>query len=276
MTQVAPDTEDSQRLDLAKAARLQLALSAAGARLSDLLQDPDPDLPRTALKNPHLNQEHLLELLKRRNLSEQLIGSIQRLPLAAGSRRVKIALAAHPSTPPPVLTALLPQLFLFELIAVMQFPGVSPDQKLAAERAILQRLPETELGNKIALARRASPALLEALLREGEPRLVAAVLANPRLKESGVLAFLKCPAATAETISAVARHPQWGNRPNLKTALLRNRKTPNIWFTLFLPTLRTSDLRTLQGSHLSEEQLAEVRQELEKRTGQRRSPAESR
>ena len=261
-----PQAPHPDRLDLAKAVQLRLALQADGEQLFALLRDPDPDLIRSLLKNPNLGEAHLLALLKRRNLSEQLIKTMHRLPTAAASRRLMIALAGHPNTPASVLSALLPQLFLFELVTVMQLPGVSPDHKIAAERAILKRLPETELGNKITLARRGSPALLEALLREGEPRLVAAVLENPRLKESGVLAFLKAPAATAETISAVGRHPVWGNRPNLRFAMLRNRKTPLIWFTLYLPTLSSSELKNLTGSQgLTPDQLSAVRQELAER-----------
>ena len=253
-------------LDTAKAARLRSALNAGADELFGLLQDPDPDLIRCVLKNPHLSEEHLLALLKRRSLPEQLIRTVHRGALVAGSRRLKIALAAHPNTPGAVLASLLPQLFLFELVTVMQLPGTSPDQKLAAERAILKRLPETELGNKITLARRGSPALLEALLREGEPRLVSCVLANQALKEAGVLSFLNSPAATAETISEVGRHARWGARPNLRFAMLRNRKTPAVWFTLFLPTLGNSELKNLTGSKgLAADQLAAVQQELEKR-----------
>lgn len=259
----APNLPHPDRLDLAKAARLRLALQADGEQLFALLRDPDPDLTRSVLKNPNLGEAHLLALLQRRNLPEQLIKTMHRLPAAAASRRLMIALAGHPNTPASVLSALLPQLFLFELVTVMQLPGVSPDHKIAAERAILKRLPETELGNKITLARRGTPALLEALMREGEPRLVEAVLANPRIKESGVLAFLKAPAATAETISAVGRHQVWGNRPNLRVAMLRNRKTPLIWFTLYLPTLSSSELKNLAGSQgLTPDQLLAVRQEL--------------
>ena len=257
---------EPEKLDPARAARLGLALRADGQTLFALFQDPDPDLIRSALSNPQLGEEHLLALLKRRNLPEQLIVTIHRK--APGSRRLKIALAGHPNTPPPVLSALLPQLLLFELVTVLQLPGGAPDQKLAVERAIAKRLPETELGSKITLARRGSPALLEALLKDGEPRLVDAVLANPRLKEPGLLCFLRCAAATAETISAVGRHPLWGSRPNLRFAMLRNRKTPMVWFTLFLPSLATRELKNLLGSQgLSADQRSEVRQELGKRLG---------
>ena len=264
-TQPAPPAA-SDRLDPAKAARLRQALEADAEKLFTLLQDPDPDLMRSVLRNPNLGEEHLLTLLKRRDLTEQLIKIVQRLTPVAGSRRLKVALAGHPSTPASILSGLLPQLFLFELVTVMQLPGVSQDQKVAAERAILKRLPETELGNKITLARRGSPALLEALLKEGEPRLVEAVLANPRLKESAVLAFLKSPAAGAETISAVGRHPLWGSRPNLRFAMLRNRKTPAIWFTLLLPKLSNSELKALSSSSgLTPQQTTTLRQELKRR-----------
>lgn len=264
-TQSTPPAS-SDRLDLAKAARLRQALETDAEKLFTLLQDPDPDLMRSVLRNPNLGEEHLLALLKRRDLTEQLIKTMQRLPPVAGSRRLKVALAGHPNTPASILSGLLPQLFLFELVTVMQLPGVSQDQKVAAERAILKRLPETELGNKITLARRGSPALLEALLKEGEPRLVEAVLANPRLKESAVLAFLKSPTAGAETISAVGRHPLWGSRPNLRFAMLRNRKTPAIWFTLLLPKLSNSELKALSTSPgLTPQQTAALRQELKRR-----------
>lgn len=256
----------ADHLDLAKAIRLRQALDAGGDQLFTLLQDPDPDLIRSVLRNPNLGEEHLLALLRRRSLPEQLIKTVHRLA-PAGSRRLMMALAGHPQTPASILSELLPQLFLFELVTVMQIPGVGQDQKVAAERAILKRLPETELGNKITLARRGSPALLEALLKEGEPRLVDAVLANPKLRESSVLAFLKSPAAGAETISAVGRHPIWGSRPNLRFAMLRNRKTPAIWFTMLLPRLSNSELKNLSVSPgLAPHQLAALRQESERRS----------
>jgi hypothetical protein len=263
----AQERSTHEKLDIAKAARLRLALTAEGEELFDLIQDPDPDVLRSVFRNPHLSEQHLLSLMKRRDLSEQVLRAIQRSPAGASSRRVKVALASHPNTPAAVLSPLLPQMFLFELVAVMQLSGVGADQKLAAERAIIKRLPETELGNKMTLARLGSPGVLEALLKTGEPRLAEVVLANPKLKEAGVLAFLNSATATAETISAVGRHQRWGGRPNLRFAMLRNRKTPRIWFTLFLPGLPSSQVKDLMMSkQLTAEQLQEVREELQKRS----------
>ena len=113
--------------------------------------------------------------------------------------------------------------------------------------------------------------MLEALLGEGEARLVEAVLANPGLGEPNLLAFLRSPTASADTISAVARHPRWGVRPKLRLAALRNRNTPAVWFTLFLPVLGTGEVKGLLSSKgLGARQLAALQEELEKRDGSSR------
>lgn len=261
-----PEFSGEYKLDAARAGKLLLALTAEGDELSGMLCDADPELIRSTLKNPHLSEAHLLALLKRQNLPEGLMRTIYRVPQLAGSRRLKVALAGHPATPAPILAEILAQLRLFELAEVLRLPGAPPDHKSAAQQAILKRLPDTELGTKISLARRGSAAVLEALLADGTPRLVAAVLANPGISEANLLAFLRSPAATAETISAVARHPRWGVRPKLRSAALRNRKTPAVWFTLFLPSLGSAEVKALLGSRgLGPRQLEAVQEELGKR-----------
>ena len=243
-----------------------LALKAEGDELTGLLREADPDLIRSALKNPHLGERQLLALLKRPGLPEGVIRTIYRVPQLAASSRLKIALAAHPATPPPLLAELLAQLRLLELVDVQRLPGAAPDHKAAAQQAILKRLPDTELGIKITLARRGAAAVLEALLAEGEPRLVDAVLANPALSEASLLALLRGPTASAETISAIARHPRWGVRPKLRLAALRNRTTPAIWFTLFLPALGTAEVRALADvKGLAPRQREALQEELAKR-----------
>src|SRR5690348_7575932 len=81
--------------DLAQAERLVRVRSADAGELSVLLCNADADLIRSALSNPKLNDLHLVALLKRPNLPEGVLRAIHRTPQAAGSRRVKIALAGH-------------------------------------------------------------------------------------------------------------------------------------------------------------------------------------
>lgn len=228
--------------------RLRNALTAGGDELFAVIQDPAPEVLQALLKNPSLGENHLLALLKRPDLAEDLLVSIYKHPIAGSSHSVKVALVHHPAMPAPQLMALLPHLYVMELATLCALPQATADQRLAAERAIIQRLPATPLGYRITLARRGTAAVVEALLKEGEQRLLEACLDNPRLKEGAVYQYLKSGSATADGISAVARHPRWQGRQNLRLAILDNPRTPTVWHTLLLPALPVAELKRLAAS----------------------------
>ena len=260
------ETPQPRRIDAEVGKRLHRALTASGDELFQVLLDPDRQIARTALKNPHLNEDHLLALLKRRDLDEDLLKIIYQLEAAKSSHRLKIALVKNPNTPGSIVLALLSHLHLFELVDLCMIPGVTPDQKFAAERAILQRLPTTELGNKMTIARRATATVVGEILKGGEVRLVQICLDSPRLREVAILQFINGAHSSAETISIIARHPKWRLRPNLRLAILKNRRTPSIWFTLFLPQMRSPDVQNLLVSkRLNPAQKKLVQDELKKR-----------
>ena len=262
------DKPELQKLDPDLARRLQMALTAGNEELFQVVTDPSPEVLRAALKNRNLNEEHLLALLKRVDLTEDLLRAIYQYEQQNQGRQLKKALVRNPNTPGPITLSLLPHLYLFELVDLCFMPGVTPDQKIAAERTIIQRLPEIELGNKMTLSRRATADVVGAILKEGDSRLVTACLNNPRLKEVSVLQFINSARARADAISTIARHGKWKSRPNLRMAMLKNRNTPDIWFTLFLPQLKTSELNNLLVSRrLKPSQKKLVQGELKKRGG---------
>jgi hypothetical protein len=161
----------------------------------------------------------------------------------------------------------LTQLNIFDLVKICQIPGISPDNRMAAERSIIQRLPGQPLGNKLTLARRGTSAVVESLLREGVPPLVEACLDNPHLKEGSVHQFITAYTSTAETISMVARSGRWKGRPNIRLAILKNPRTPAIWFTMFLPGMPQNTIRELLSvPRLTFAQKELVRQALGRRT----------
>lgn len=241
-------SEVTTPLDSELARRLHRALTTDRDGIAHLLNDPSMEVIRTLLKNSLLDEGHLTLLLKRRDLAEDLLAAIAGHPLAAGSHNLTVALVHHPATPANLIPTLMPHLYLFELLTVCFLPGVTPDQRVAAERAILQRLPAVPLGSRITLARRATADVLEALLLGGNEQVSAACLDNPRLRESSLFRFLSGPGADAGTISAIARHPRWKNRPNLRLAILKNSRTPLIWFTVMLPVLPLVEVRNLRVS----------------------------
>jgi hypothetical protein len=235
-------------LDLKLSQRLHQALTAGKDELYTILGNPVMEVLAATLKNPSFDMSHMLVLLKRRDLSEDLLKVISRQERFGNSHEFLAALARQPNLNAAQLANILPRLYLFELAALCYAPGVTPDQKFAAERAIIQRLPTTPLGNKLTLARRGTAAITEVLIREGDPRLIGACLDSPHLKEAAVFAFLNSHNATAETISMVARHPRWKLRPNLRLAILKNHRTPDIWLTMFLPQLPLGDVKGLLSS----------------------------
>jgi hypothetical protein len=260
--------ENAQKgtLDPSLSRRLYRALTAGNDELYQVMEDLSMEVLETALKNPVFHENHLLALLKRRDLSEDLLRAVSRLPMVGENHKLKVAVVRNPCASAQVTMALLPHLQLFELVDICSLPGVTQDQKLAVERAIIQRLPATPLGNKITLARRSTSAVVEAVVREGDPRSMEACLDNPHLKEAAIFRFLNGPNATAEGISIVARHPRWKGRINLQLAILKNPKTPDVWFTLFLPHMSANDIKCILASRrIGYSQKKQVQEELQRR-----------
>jgi hypothetical protein len=249
---------------------IQKALSAGKDELFQVMQEQSAGVLLATLRNPSIDEHHLLALFKRRGLPAELFNAFQAGNHLVEAYPVKFVLACHPETPAPVALALLPQLHLFDLLKVCTIPGIGHDQRLAAERAIIQRLSAQPLGNKLTLARRATAAVVEALLREGLPPVVEACLDNPRLKEGALYQFINSSTSTAETISMVARNGRWKGRPNIRVAILKNPRTPAVWFTLFLPELPPASLRELLATpRLTAAQKELVRQALAGKGGAR-------
>jgi len=231
-----------------QAARLQAALTANAEELFQLVLSPHPEVLTALLRNPQFKEEHILALLKRKDLSEDLIKAIFQRRANKLSHNLRLALAKNPATSGNLVRSILPHLRLFELVDLCFLPGSGGDLRVAAEREIIVRLPTAPLGNKLTLARRATSTVVAELLQEGDAQLVDVCLNSPRLREAAVFKFINGSRSNAENLSQVARNSRWSQRPNLRMALLKNRRTPVIWFTLWLPKLRAGELRQLAGS----------------------------
>ena len=232
---------------LNRADELLEALTADKDRLFGIIRNSRDEVLLAALRNPSLDHQHLLTLLKRRELGV-VISAIYSGKRLIETYSVKFALVAHPDTPPHIAQTLLPLLYIFDLLKLCHIPGVSADIHLAAERKIAQQIPTQPLGNKLTLARRGTAAILDALLREGLQVVLEACLDNPHLKEGSLHQFLASSHATAENVSIVARNSRWKSRPNIRLAILKNPRTPLIWFTILLPGLPDATLRDLLAS----------------------------
>lgn len=103
------------------------------------------------------------------------------------------------------------------------------------------------LGHRKAAARGLRGPLLDRILRDPDPRVVAEVLRNPRLRESEVLAIASRRPCPAEVFHLLARAEAWVCRPAVRRAVALNPCAPLALAVALLPTLTAPELADLAG-----------------------------
>jgi hypothetical protein len=211
-----------------------------------------------------LTEDLALAELKSPDLSPEAIEQISRAAAGMKSRKVRIALAAHPHTPRRISLRLIRELYTFELMQFALTPGPAADLKRVAEELLLSRLNAVTLGERISLARRSSTAIAGALLLDKEQRVWQPALENARLTEAAVVKALQRTTATPAFVEAISHHPKWSLRNETQIALLRNAHTPMakaIEFARRIPPRQLRDI--LHTSRLPEKIKSYLRKEKE-------------
>jgi hypothetical protein len=227
---------------------------------------PLPSESRTSSPSPSdaepLSEDLVLALLKRTNL---LARDIEQLAKSAAllTRKVRLALAAHPRTPRRLALRLIRKLYTFDLMHFSQSPAAAADLKRAADELLVARLTSISLGERISLARRSSTLVAAALLHDKESRVWQTAMESPRLTEAAVVKALQKPDTAPTFVAAVCHHPKWSVRPEVRFALLRHPHTPlarAIEFARHLPPAQLRDV--LHASRLPEPTKAYLREDL--------------
>jgi hypothetical protein len=198
-----------------------------------------------AARNAALGVGELLLLLRNREAPAPLLQAIGRDRGWAGSYRVKRALALHPRTPLVLGRDLVRHLFWKELVELSVAPHVNPAVRRLAERYLKERLDAMALGERIALARRASRGLIGSLCGCDEEPVLRALLGNPCLVEADAVMVASSDEAPRALLAHLAEHPKWGMRRDVFLALARNERTPVPAALRILHRLGTRELREL-------------------------------
>ena len=207
-----------------------------------------------------------LSVLKNRDLAATDLEQIFKNDGAMKSRKVRIALAAHPRTPRRIALRIIRELYTGDLLRFTLLPAAAADLKRVAEELLVARVASITLGERISLARRSSTMVTGALLLDKEPQVWKTALENPRLTEVAVARSLHRANSSAALVEAVCRHPKWSLRHEIRIALLRNAHTPMARALEFARHLPPPILRdVLHASHLPEKVKEYLRKELQKR-----------
>jgi hypothetical protein len=223
---------------------------------------PEPASANLEAADPALTADLALAAIKDRNLSSKAIEEISRNAAVMKSRKVRVAVAAHPRAPRRIALRLIRELYTFDLMQFSLIPAVAADLKRVADELLVARLASVTLGERIALARRSSAMVAAALLLDKESRVWQTTLENARLSEAAIVKALLRPAATPAFVKAVCHHAKWSVRPEIRMALLRNEYTPlarALEFARRLPPAQLRDI--LHASRLPEKIKSYLRKE---------------
>lgn len=226
------------------------ALTASTEELSAMVHHPDGEVLRAVLRNPALNEAHLLLLLERRDLPGEIIEEVARNRMLLRKYRIKRTIVLHPHVPRLVCLRLLRDLYLMDLVQFALSVSAQAELKIKAEEQLLARLPQLPLGQKVTLARRGPGRIAATLLAEGHPLILDAVLDNPYLNEGHLLKVLSREKLPEAVIVAVARHRRWSVFYNVRIAIVRHPRSPLGVVLGFLPHLTLADLRDLAAPGL--------------------------
>lgn len=222
-----------------------LASQCSGAEMSQFLYSSDAGVLNALLANPHFGEREALLMLNRRDLPSSVVEGLASLRPILSSYGVKRALTKHPNTPLRTALGQLKFLYLFDLVSVSLQPGLSAEVKRASEELILAQVPKLAVGQRITLAKRGSARLAASLLKGENIQIIQAVLDNPYLTEAVLLPVLNRSDCTPRILEAIASHPRWGLRYDIRLALLRSSSLPLARALAILPELKPQDARAM-------------------------------
>lgn len=120
------------------------------------------------------------------------------------------------------------------------------------------RLRNQSQMEKILLAVKADRQDRMILLNDSDPRVLMAVLRNPRLTVDEVVRLAKSSSLTYHVAELIMKTAQWMSSVDVRLALVHNAKTPQQFALRILPTLPESEIRAIAkaGTNMALKQAA--------------------
>jgi hypothetical protein len=140
---------------------------------------------------------------------------------------------------------LVGSLYWRDLAEVAATPRIMAAVRSRAESQLRDGLPDMRLGDRVTLARLATPSLLPLLLADGEPQVSEAVLLNARLREEDLTSALRREEVRPALLAAVAASRRWAPSYAVQLALVLQPKTPLALALPRISSLVPRDLRRL-------------------------------
>lgn len=117
---------------------------------------------------------------------------------------------------------------------------------------------DASAGERTAMARQRDRHVLDRVAFDRDPRVIAALLDNPRTTERDAIRVAALRPTNPEVLRVVAAHPRWSQRYRVRKALAFNPGTPTSVARQLLPTLMRQDLAELGASRVLSPELRDA------------------
>ncbi len=196
------------------------------ADLADRLPYAPAPYLEGALQNPKMQEDQIGLLLRNPGLTGPLLESLARNSRWTRIYEVKKRLVRHPRTPFQAARNLVHHLLWKDLAETAADSRLHPAIRRQAESMLKTRLDSLALGEKITLARKATPTLVEVLVEVPERPVLEALLGNPALDPAAAEKLAARRGTPPEVLGRMATHPRWALLPAIRMAVARNPRTP--------------------------------------------------
>jgi hypothetical protein len=187
--------------------------------------------------------ENLLIAVLRRSVPAAFLEVIASMEAWEERPRVLAAVVQNPRTRPSLALRLLTTLYWRDLASVASSLWLAATVRLRAEELLKEQLPDLRLGDRVALARLATRAVLVLLVQDCEPKVVDAALQNPRLRQADLATAVEKDGVSVSLLNAVASSRRWREHYALRLALVLQPRTPLALGIAQLSSLQPADLR---------------------------------
>jgi hypothetical protein len=140
--------------------------------------------------------------------------------------RVLARVVLSPRAPQALSLRLVSGLYWRDLAEVASTPRVPAAVRSRAESLLRDSLGEMRLGDRVTLARLATPALLPALLADSERQVTESALLNPRLREEDLVVALRREDVRTVLVVAAVSSSRWAANYAVRLALVLQPRTP--------------------------------------------------
>jgi hypothetical protein len=187
--------------------------------------------------------ETLLAAVLRRAVPVAFLEAVAGEPPWSERPRLLARVVLNPRAPRALAQRLTGSLYWRDLAEVAATARVPAAVRNRAESLLQDGIGDMRLGDRVTLARLATPPLLPLLLADAEPRVAEAALLNGRLREEDLVAAIRRDDVRPALLASAAASPRWQPSYAVSLALVLQPKTP---LALSLSRLRGLVSRDLQ------------------------------